>query len=148
MNKALEGRFFILYILYLTIVCDIQYSNDTQYYMEDKGMEKDLVESLLSELRRGTLILGVLSQLDESRYGYALIQSLEEKGMSIDANTLYPLLRRLEKQELLCSEWNTEEAKPRKYYKRTEYGDTVYKIMIEQWNKISEGMAGLIGGNE
>lgn len=110
-------------------------------------MEKDLVESLLSELRRGTLILGVLSQLDESRYGYALIQSLEEKGMSIDANTLYPLLRRLEKQELLCSEWNTEEAKPRKYYKRTEYGDTVYKIMIEQWNKISEGMAGLIGGN-
>ncbi|MBQ2980943.1 MAG: helix-turn-helix transcriptional regulator [Lachnospiraceae bacterium] len=111
-------------------------------------MEKDLVESLLSELRRGTLILGVLSQLDESRYGYALIQSLEEKGMSIDANTLYPLLRRLEKQELLCSEWNTEEAKPRKYYKRTEYGDTVYKIMIEQWNKISEGMAGLIGGNE
>lgn len=111
-------------------------------------MEKDLVESLLSELRRGTLILGVLSQLDESRYGYALIQSLEEKGMSIDANTLYPLLRRLEKQELLCSEWNTVEAKPRKYYKRTEYGDTVYKIMIEQWNKISEGMAGLIGGNE
>lgn len=111
-------------------------------------MEKDLVESLLSELRRGTLILGVLSQLDESRYGYALIQSLEEKGMSIDANTLYPLLRRLEKQELLCSEWNTEEAKPRKYYKRTEYGDTVYKIMIEQWIKISEGMAGLIGGNE
>lgn len=111
-------------------------------------MEKDLVESLLSELRRGTVILAVLSQLAESKYGYALIQSLEEKGVGIDANTLYPLLRRLEKQELLCSEWNTEESKPRKYYKRTVYGDSVYKIMIEQWNKISVGMSSLIGGNE
>lgn len=109
-------------------------------------MEKDLIESLLSELRRGTLILGVLSQLAEPRYGYALIQNLEDKGISIDANTLYPLLRRLEKQELLCSEWNTEEAKPRKYYKRTVYGDSVYKILVEQWNNISDGMKGLIGG--
>lgn len=112
-----------------------------------KKLEKDLIESLLSELRRGTLILGVLSQLNEARYGYALIQCLEEKGIGIDANTLYPLLRRLEKQGLLCSEWNTEEAKPRKYYKRTVYGDTVYKILVDQWKSMSEGINGLIGGN-
>ena len=110
-------------------------------------MEKDLIESLLSELRRGTLILGVLSQLNEARYGYALIQCLEEKGIGIDANTLYPLLRRLEKQGLLCSEWNTEEAKPRKYYKRTVYGDTVYKILVDQWKSMSEGINGIISRN-
>jgi len=108
-------------------------------------LEKDLLESLLSELRRGTLILCVLSQLGEARYGYALIQSLEDEGISIDANTLYPLLRRLEKQELLCSEWNTDEAKPRKYYKRTVYGDSIYKELVTQWNKMSEGMKSLIG---
>ncbi len=108
-------------------------------------MEKDLIESLLSELRRGTLILCVLSQLGEARYGYALVQSLEDKGISIDANTLYPLLRRLEKQELLCSEWNTDEAKPRKYYKRTVYGDTIYKELASQWEQMSEGIKSLIG---
>lgn len=107
-------------------------------------MEKDLLESFLSELRRGTLILGVLSQLKEARYGYALVQVLEEKGIAIDANTLYPLLRRLEKQGLLCSEWNTEEAKPRKYYKRTVFGDNIYKELVEQWHLMSAGMNDLL----
>jgi DNA-binding PadR family transcriptional regulator len=110
-------------------------------------LEKDLLESLLSELRRGTLILCVLSQLGESRYGYALVQTLEEKGIAIDANTLYPLLRRLEKQGLLCSEWNTEEAKPRKYYKRTVYGDQIFTELVKQWNSLSAGTNDLLGGN-
>lgn len=110
-------------------------------------MEKNLSESLLSELRRGTLILCVLSQLGESRYGYALVQTLEEKGVIIDANTLYPLLRRLEKQGLLCSEWNTQEAKPRKYYKRTVYGDEIFGELVEQWNILSSGMKELLGGD-
>ncbi len=109
-------------------------------------MEKDLLENLLSELRRGTLILCVLSQLGESRYGYALVQTLEEKGVSIDANTLYPLLRRLEKQGLLCSEWDTAEAKPRKYYKRTVFGDQIYTELVKQWNELSNGMNDLLGG--
>ena len=109
-------------------------------------MEKDLLESLLSELRRGTLILCVLSQLEESRYGYALVQTLEEKGIPIDANTLYPLLRRLEKQGLLCSEWNTKEAKPRKYYKRTVFGDQIFSELVKQWNTLSAGMNDLLGG--
>lgn len=111
-------------------------------------MEKDLLESLLSELRRGTLILCVLSQLGESRYGYALVQILEGKGVPIDANTLYPLLRRLEKQGLLCSEWNTEEAKPRKYYKRTVYGDQIFTELVKQWRSLSLGMNELLGGEE
>lgn len=111
-------------------------------------MEKDLLESLLSELRRGTLILSVLSQLDQSKYGYALVQSMEEKGIPIDPNTLYPLLRRLEKQGLLCSEWDTSEAKPRKYYKRTVFGDQIYEKLIEQWRLLSDGMNRLLGGTE
>lgn len=111
-------------------------------------MEKDLLESLLSELRRGTLILCVLSQLGDSKYGYALVQTLEEKGIPIDANTLYPLLRRLEKQGLLCSEWNTAESKPRKYYKRTIYGDQIFDELVKQWNLLSEGMNTLIGGDK
>ena len=110
-------------------------------------MEKDLLESLLSELRRGSLILCVLSQLGEARYGYALVQILGEKGISIDANTLYPLLRRLEKQGLLCSEWNTEETKPRKYYKRTVFGDQIFAELVKQWNDLSTGMNDLLGGN-
>lgn len=109
-------------------------------------MEKDLLESLLSELRRGTLILCVLSQLEQSRYGYALVQSMEEKGVSIDPNTLYPLLRRLEKQGLLVSEWDTSEAKPRKYYKRTEYGNQIYEKLVEQWKLMSVGINELLGG--
>lgn len=111
-------------------------------------MEKDLSEILLSELRRGTLILCVLSQLDEARYGYSLIQLLEEKGVPIDANTLYPLLRRLEKQELLCSEWDTGEGKPRKYYKRTAYGDQTFAELVKQWRLLSLGMNDLLGEEE
>ena len=107
-------------------------------------MEKDLLESFLAELRRGTLILCVLSQLAEARYGYALVQTLEEKGITIDANTLYPLLRRLEKQGLLCSEWNTEETKPRKYYKRTVFGDSIYQELVAQWKAMSAGMNDLL----
>ena len=64
------------------------------------GEEKDLLSSLLLELRRGTLTISVLSQMKEPKYGYALVQSLEEKGVAIDPNTLYPLLRRLENQGL------------------------------------------------
>ena len=65
------------------------------------GEEKDLRSSLLMELRRGTLVLSVLSQMGEPKYGYSLVQSLEEKGIDIDPNTLYPLLRRLETKKIL-----------------------------------------------
>ena len=78
------------------------------------GEEKDLLSTLLLELRRGTLTISVLSQMNESKYGYALVQSLEEKGDAIAPNTLYPLLRRLESQQLLESKWKTSGTKPRK----------------------------------
>lgn len=112
------------------------------------GEEKDLLISLTMELRRGTLILSVLSQMHEETYGYALVQSLEEKGVSIDPNTLYPLLRRLEKQGLLQSNWETGGSKPRKYYKRTQQGDEIYQELKIQWEEMSAGMARLLKGEE
>ena len=102
--------------------------------------EKDLMANLTSELRRGTLILSVLSQLGEAKYGYALVQSLEEKGVEIDPNTLYPLLRRLEKQGLLSSEWDVGESKPRKYYRRTPMGDDIYRELKAQGEQLSFNM--------
>ncbi len=108
------------------------------------GDEKDLVSGLILELRRGTLILSVLSLLNNPRYGYSLVQALEEKGVSIDPNTLYPLLRRLEKQGLLQSEWEMGESKPRKYYHRTSFGNTVFQQLKEQWLIMSENLNQLL----
>lgn len=106
--------------------------------------EKELMANLIQELRRGTLILSVLSQLKEPRYGYVLVEQLEEKGVPIDPNTLYPLLRRLEKQGILCSEWEMGGSKPRKYYKRTVSGDKIYLELKKQWQSISSGMNRLL----
>ena len=105
---------------------------------------KEIVEGLLSELRRGTLVLSVLSQLDKPQYGYSLVQLLSEKGVPIEANTLYPLLRRLESQELLESMWETEGAKPRKYYALTEKGRDVYTQLKEEWAKTVQGITALM----
>jgi len=112
------------------------------------GEEKDLMHNLISELRRGTLILSVLSQLSEAKYGYALVQSLEEKGVEIDPNTLYPLLRRLEKQGILTSQWDVGESKPRKYYSRTPMGDDIFRRLKEQWEQLSENMEQILREEE
>ena len=112
------------------------------------GEEKDLLSTLLLELRRGTLTISVLSQMNQPKYGYALVQSLEEKGVAVDPNTLYPLLRRLESQGLLESKWETGGAKPRKYYQRTEYGTQIYEQMKKYWQTLSAGMERLLGEEE
>lgn len=108
------------------------------------GEEKDLLSSLSLELRRGTLVISVLSQMQEKKYGYFLVQSLDERGVSIDPNTLYPLLRRLEKQGLLQSNWETSGPKPRKYYQRTEFGTKIYDALKCQWKEMVAGMDNLL----
>ena len=112
------------------------------------GEEKDLLASLIMELRRGTLVLSVLSQMEEPKYGYALVQSLEKKGVIIDPNTLYPLLRRLESQKLLTSNWETGGSKPRKYYQRTAYGAEIYNELKEQWAQMANGIEQLLKEDE
>jgi DNA-binding PadR family transcriptional regulator len=103
-----------------------------------------VLDGLIQELRRGTIILSVLSQLKSPQYGYSLVVLLEEKGFAIDSGTLYPLLRRLEKQGLLESSWDTESTKPRKYYGLSDYGKTIYKELCSQWSSMVESIDNLI----
>ncbi len=93
----------------------------------------EITANLFLELRRGTITLCVLSQLEKPKYGYALVESLDEKGMRVEPGTLYPLLRRLEKQELLSSEWETSGSKPRKYYMLSDFGRKVYRALTDEW---------------
>ena len=96
-------------------------------------MDKDNVLSgMVSELRRGTLVLCVLSQLKSPMYGYSLVNTLNEKGISAEANTLYPLLRRLENQGLLESSWQTDGPK---YYQATEFGNKICQQLKQHWDK-------------
>ncbi|WMC92174.1 PadR family transcriptional regulator [Kineothrix sp. MB12-C1] len=104
----------------------------------------EILSSLTLELRRGTIVLSVLSQLSKPQYGYTLVKAMEDKGVPIDTNTLYPLLRRLEKQGLLISEWETDGSKPRKYYRRTILGDAVYDRLVKQWREMTESMNHLL----
>ncbi len=109
--------------------------------MED--MQKTL-EGLVLELRRGTLILSVLSQLFEKEYGYSLISKLQSKGFDIEAGTLYPLLRRLEKQSILQSDWDLIENRPRRYYQLSEQGQRLYQQLKEEYMALSATMRGLL----
>ena len=97
----------------------------------------ELISSLTVELKRGTMVLLVLSQLRSNEYGYSLVQKLEEKNAPIEAGTLYPLLRRLEKQNLLISKWDLSESRPRKFYTISEEGKEVYEQLKKEWKSIS-----------
>ncbi|OUO91424.1 PadR family transcriptional regulator [Gordonibacter sp. An230] len=108
-------------------------------------MERDdIVSSMVLELRRGTLVMLALSRLREPAYGYALVKSLADHGIPIEANTLYPLMRRLEAQGLLESEWDHGGSKPRKYYRTTPEGLHVLRAVEEQWRVLCEGVNGLL----
>ena len=109
---------------------------------------EDLMSSLMIELKRGTLVLSVLSQLNEAEYGYSLVQKLEEKSIPIEAGTLYPLLRRLEKQKLLTSEWDTTESRPRKFYILSEEGREVYNRLKQEWLSMSKRLEKVLGEDE
>ena len=106
-----------------------------------------LLDTFTTELRRGTLTLAVLSQLKTPQYGYSLVQRLEEAGVSIEQSTLYPLLRRLEKQELVTSSWDTTESRPRKYYVISAYGIEVYEQLKNEWKTMTLELKTLLEGD-
>jgi PadR family transcriptional regulator PadR len=108
-------------------------------------VDKDAIEANIQELRRGTVVLACLIVLRTPDYGYALLERLAELGFPVDANTLYPLLRRLEKQGLLRSDWNTDEARPRKFYRTTKDGDDLAALLITDWNNIQASITKLEG---
>ncbi|MBU6248807.1 MAG: helix-turn-helix transcriptional regulator [Xanthomonadaceae bacterium] len=96
------------------------------------------------ELRRGVVVLATLSQLRTPRYGYALRQALADNGLSIEEGTLYPLLRRLESQGWLQSEWKIEDGPPRRYYALNDRGRALLVKLTASWQGINEAMDRLL----
>lgn len=90
-------------------------------------------------------MLACLHVLKEPHYGYSLLRTLELAGFAVDANTLYPLLRRLEKQGLLTSEWNTDEPRPRKFYRTSEAGSEVLQELVREWRGLGAQIERLVG---
>ena len=105
-------------------------------------------QKLILELRRGILVLATLSQLGSERYGYALLQSLADRGLDIEQGTLYPLLRRLDDQGLLESDWKVEGPRPRKYYRLSDEGRRVLDELADQWRGLVDVMTGLLSEEE
>jgi PadR family transcriptional regulator, regulatory protein PadR len=102
--------------------------------------EPQIFDSLRLELRRGCLIVAVLAQLREEHYGYTLRKALAEKGLAIEESTLYPLLRRLETQGLLTSQWREEEKRNKRFYRLSPEGEATLAQLLVEWNGINESL--------
>ena len=109
-------------------------------------MNADLFENLRLELRRGCLILAVLAQLRTEQYGYVLRKSLSDRGLAIDENTLYPLLRRLESQGLLLSQWREEEKRNKRFYRLSPEGELILAQLLEEWQTINGSLSRIVAG--
>lgn len=106
----------------------------------------EMFENLRLELRRGSLVLAVLAALRKEQYGYTLRKTLEEQGMAIDEGTLYPLLRRLESQGLLLSEWREEEKRNKRFYRLSADGKVILKQLLAEWLNINSSLNGMVKG--
>jgi PadR family transcriptional regulator PadR len=115
---------------------------DVQYMAN----EPNVFENLRSELRRGSLILAVLAQLRTERYGYTLRKALAEHGMAIDEGTLYPLLRRLETQGLLVSEWREEDKRNKRFYVLSVEGKQILQQLLTEWRSIDTSLRAIVEG--
>jgi PadR family transcriptional regulator, regulatory protein PadR len=99
----------------------------------------ELVQNMILELRRGAIVLAVLSQLDEEQYGYSLLKRLSDNGLEVDQGTLYPLLRRLESQGLLQSDWRiADESRPRRYYVLSAQGRLLLEQLKGEWSGLAD----------
>ena len=132
----------------LDILCVTLYNEITTKVRGDLMNKAELLSGFILELRRGTVILCVLAKLKEPTYGYNLIADMSATGISIEANTLYPLLRRLEGQGLLKSSWNTQGAKPRKYYVTTDLGKEISADLKKHWQSTVESMNKILEESE
>jgi PadR family transcriptional regulator PadR len=101
-------------------------------------------ENLKLELRRGCLVLAVLGQLRTEHYGYTLRKALAADGLDMEESTLYPLLRRLETQGLLVSEWREEDKRNKRFYRLSKEGKTVLKQLLEEWRALNTALDGIL----
>ncbi len=104
------------------------------------NQNSDLFENLKGELRRGSLILAVLAELRSEKYGYTLRKDLADKGMEIDEGTLYPLLRRLETQGLLTSQWREEDKRNKRFYRLSAAGELILLQLLVEWENIDASL--------
>jgi PadR family transcriptional regulator, regulatory protein PadR len=104
----------------------------------------EVFENLRLELRRGCLTLAVLTQLRTERYGYTLRKALADEGLEIDEGTLYPLLRRLESQGLLVSQWREEEKRNKRFYKLSPAGKETLKQLLAEWERINTSLTRIL----
>ena len=110
-------------------------------------INQETSETLRSQLRRGALVLAVLAQLREEHYGYSLRKSLAQKGLQIEEGTLYPLIRRLEKQSLLVSTWREEKKRRKRFYRLSEEGKRTYQQLLEDWQELDASIQQLTNGS-
>ena len=103
-------------------------------------IDAELFENLRLELRRGCLVVAVLAQLRLEHYGYTLRKALGDQGLDIDEGTLYPLLRRLENQGLLASEWREENKRNKRFYRLSQQGELILKQLLEEWQAINASL--------
>jgi PadR family transcriptional regulator PadR len=104
-------------------------------------------ENLRLELRRGCLVLAVLAQLRSERYGYVLRKALADQGMDIDENTLYPLLRRLETQGLLVSQWREQDKRNKRFYRLSPEGELILKQLLDEWQAINMSLNRIVSSS-
>lgn len=114
--------------------------------MPHSSLNQNLFENLRLELRRGSLVLAVLAALRKEQYGYTLRKALAGLGMAIDEGTLYPLLRRLESQGLLLSEWREEEKRNKRFYKLSTSGEEVLGQLLTEWKSIDSSLNEIVKG--
>lgn len=110
-------------------------------------IDEELLSAHRQELRRGTVVLACLLALRAPEYGYALLKRLDGAGIGSDANTIYPLLRRLEERGLLASEWNTDDTRPRKFYRTTDAGNELADQLLRDVTELSDALHALNGGH-
>jgi len=111
-------------------------------------METPVFENLRLELRRGSLVLAVLAALRTEQYGYTLRKALSEQGLEVDEGTLYPLLRRLETQRLLESEWREEEKRTKRFYRLSEEGAEVLAQLFDEWRQIDAALNSVLSEHD
>ena len=110
------------------------------------GGSAETFENLRLELRRGCLVMAVLAQLEREQYGYTLRKALAERGLEVDEGTLYPLLRRLESQGLLVSEWREEDKRNKRFYRLSKEGGELLGQLLEEWHRIGASLNEILEG--
>jgi PadR family transcriptional regulator PadR len=103
-------------------------------------IDEDIFDKLRLELRRGCLVLAVLGELRAERYGYTLRKALADTGLEIDESTLYPLLRRLESQGLLTSEWREEERRNKRFYRLSPDSEALLERLAAEWRDLNASL--------